>query len=249
LYERLQVKPMLLARYAANESEKSRRQMLAMCQTDPEILAEVLGLLVAQASDRLHRQDRAAASDEYSESDSITEILEDVQEALCLARRQGVLLPVRITRILAGEGCGQFSSEPMSTDFRSRPTVPLSVAIEFVGTYLEAATQEVVRLKSEIDESNRLCNAMEKELETLLHSLHGISSLDACESQGSDTSHLASAARLNIDAVYAKIRMEELDPSETLLDPQIRESFWRDLDHSEGSFDTFAHFFAKNVIN
>ena len=54
LYERLQMTPMLLERYANDGSEKSRRQMLAMCQTEPEILADVLGLFVDMASDKLN---------------------------------------------------------------------------------------------------------------------------------------------------------------------------------------------------
>ncbi len=51
LYERLQMGPMLLSRYAKDGTEKARRQMLAMCQSDPEILADVLGHLVAMASE------------------------------------------------------------------------------------------------------------------------------------------------------------------------------------------------------
>ena len=46
--------PMLLSRYAHDGSEKSRRQMLAMCQADPELLADVLGHFVSIASDRLY---------------------------------------------------------------------------------------------------------------------------------------------------------------------------------------------------
>lgn len=37
LYERLQMTPMLLERYAKDGSEKSRRQMLAMSQSEPEV--------------------------------------------------------------------------------------------------------------------------------------------------------------------------------------------------------------------
>jgi hypothetical protein len=44
--------PMLLERYAKDGSEKSRRQMLAMCKTDPEVLADVLGHLVSIASEK-----------------------------------------------------------------------------------------------------------------------------------------------------------------------------------------------------
>ena len=42
--------PVLLERYAKDGSEKARRQMLAMCQTDPDILADVLGHFVEIAS-------------------------------------------------------------------------------------------------------------------------------------------------------------------------------------------------------
>jgi hypothetical protein len=42
-----------MSRYAKEGSEKSRRQMLAMCQSDPEILADVLGNFVSIASQKL----------------------------------------------------------------------------------------------------------------------------------------------------------------------------------------------------
>jgi vacuolar protein sorting-associated protein 11 len=54
LYERLQMTPMLLEQYAADGSEKSRRRMLAMCQTDPEVLADVLKYFVSIASEKLN---------------------------------------------------------------------------------------------------------------------------------------------------------------------------------------------------
>lgn len=53
LYERLQMTPMLLERYANEGSEKSRRQMIAMCKADPEILADVLGHLVSIATQKM----------------------------------------------------------------------------------------------------------------------------------------------------------------------------------------------------
>lgn len=37
LFERLQMTPMLLERYAKDGSEKARRQMLALSQSDPEV--------------------------------------------------------------------------------------------------------------------------------------------------------------------------------------------------------------------
>ena len=51
LYERLQMGPMLLARYAKDGTDKARRQMLAMCQSDPEVLADVLGHFVGMVAD------------------------------------------------------------------------------------------------------------------------------------------------------------------------------------------------------
>jgi hypothetical protein len=62
LYERLQMTPMLLERYAKDGSEKSRRQMLAMCQADPEVLADVLGNFVSIASEKLNQVSCARSS-------------------------------------------------------------------------------------------------------------------------------------------------------------------------------------------
>lgn len=53
LYERLQMAPMLLARYAEDGGERARRQMLAMCQNDPDILADVLEYFVNMASEKI----------------------------------------------------------------------------------------------------------------------------------------------------------------------------------------------------
>ena len=72
------------------------------------------------------------------------EILDDIQEVLSLAQRQGVLPPVRIARILAGEGTGQFSS---SSNNAPQRTVPLSVALDYVGEILDESRREISRLK------------------------------------------------------------------------------------------------------
>jgi hypothetical protein len=53
MYERLQMAPMLLERYAKDGGDRARRQMLAMCRSDPELLADVLGYFVGMASDKL----------------------------------------------------------------------------------------------------------------------------------------------------------------------------------------------------
>lgn len=64
-----------------------------------------------------------------------------------MARRQGVLPPVRIARILAGEGTGQFSSASGGTTSSSQRTVPLSVALDYVGDILDDSRKEITRLK------------------------------------------------------------------------------------------------------
>lgn len=56
LYERLQMTPFLLERYAKDGSNKSRRQMLAMSQSNPDILADVLGLFVGMATQKLRQE-------------------------------------------------------------------------------------------------------------------------------------------------------------------------------------------------
>lgn len=109
-----------------------------------------------------------------SDYDEASEILEDIQEALSLARLQGVLPPVRIARILAGEGTGQFSSPGAAKGVPQQRTVPLSVALDYVGAILDDSRKEIGRLKSEVEEYNQLCNSMEKEVESLLRASHGL---------------------------------------------------------------------------
>ena len=85
-------------------------------------------------------------SDDGSDDEG-SEVLYDIQEALSLAQRQGVLPPVRIARILAGEGTGQFSSASNNTSGTGRRTVPLSVALDYVGEILDDSRREISRLK------------------------------------------------------------------------------------------------------
>lgn len=49
LFERLQMAPMLLERYSSAGGERERRQMIAMCRTDPELLADVIAYFVEMA--------------------------------------------------------------------------------------------------------------------------------------------------------------------------------------------------------
>lgn len=256
LYERLQMTPMLLERYARDGSEKSRRQMLALCQSDPEVLADVLGHFVALASEKLAkkrartgmRSDKASSAaidDDDEDDDEVEEILEDIQEALALAKRQAVLPPVRIARILAGEGTGQFSSLGADDTIRKvdDSSIPLSVALDFVGTILEESRQEITRLKSEVEDYNELCNSMETEIDSLLRSSHALPPVPGGEAND------VMASRLNIDEVYWKVlRSDDVDFGAMVPGDRPIEAFWRDLSQSEDSFDTIARYFAKGVI-
>jgi vacuolar protein sorting-associated protein 11 len=239
LYERLQMGPMLLSRYAKDGSEKARRQMLAMCQSDPEILADVLGYFVSMVTERL--TDGETEADGEESDDEVDGILEDIQEALALARRQGVLPPVRIARILAGEGTGQFSSAIIGPNRPQIKTVPLSVALDYVGDILDESRKEISRLKTEVEEYNQLCNSMEAEIDSLLKASQ--------PSPGQKEASEEISPRINIEEMYAKVRMA-LDENEKQdhRSDLSREAFWREMDQTEDSFQTIARFFTKGVI-
>jgi hypothetical protein len=242
LYERLQMGPMLLSRYAKDGSEKARRMMLAMCQTDPEVSADVLGYFVNMVTERLADSEHDDVDDDGEESDDeVNDILEDIQETLALARSQGVLPPVRIARILAGEGTGQFSSAAIPSDRVQSRTVPLSVALDYVGDILDESRKEISRLKVEVEEYNQLCNSMEVQIDSLLN-------IPQTPNSPEDTSKQIKP-RIDIEDMYTKIRMavdegERPDNKAEL----SREAFWREMDQSEDNFQTIARFFTKNVI-
>jgi hypothetical protein len=226
LYERLQMVPMLLARYAQDGGDRARRQMLAMCRSDPQLLADVLGHFVSIASERVKDDDDSVGSEEQ-------EILEDIREALTMARSQGVLPPVRIARILAGEGTGQFSVQSAS----SEQTVPLSVALDYVGEILDESRGEITRLQAEVKEYTELCDNLEQEVEVLL--------------SGGEPGQKTD--KMNIDELYARLQsaLEEQGTSTTKVENKTmhsREAFWRDMNNSDDRFDTIARYFAKGLI-
>lgn len=246
LYERLQMGPMLLSRYAKDGSEKARRQMLAMCQSDPEISADVLGYFVNMVTERMVDAEQEGVDDGEESDDEVNDILEDIQETLALARRQGVLPPVRIARILAGEGTGQFSSSSSagSSDQSKIRTVPLSVALDYVGDILDESRKEISRLKVEVEEYNQLCNSMETEINSLLNTSQTTTSQQAKEEAGKHIS-----PRINIDEMYSKVRLQLHEGSRHDNKAELsREAFWREMDQSEDNFQTLARFFAQNVI-
>jgi vacuolar protein sorting-associated protein 11 len=187
--------------------------------------------------------------------------MEHIHECLALAKRQGVLPPVRIARILAGEHSGQFSTEPMqishlrsSNNNKHQQGVPLSVALDYVGTILDESRSEISRLKGEVEEYNNLCNAMDNEINNLLR-VSGDLPQDPNETVSGEGSlsdpmkYLAN--RLNIDDLYYQIRAtDDVDKfADRVILSDAREAFWREMNQSEDSFETISRFFAKGVVN
>ena len=75
-------------------------------------------------------------------------LLHDIHEALVMARDHGDLPPVRILRILAGEGHGMFNSDKHGANQSlSRCGVPLSAAMDYVGAILDDSSRKIHRLK------------------------------------------------------------------------------------------------------
>lgn len=151
-----------------------------------------------------------------------------------------MLPPVRVARILAGEGTGQFSAEATDRKNTKRRTVPLSVALDYVGSILEDSRKEASRLSAEVEEYNELCNSMETEIDSLLRASNLLPSHDGRTAQPS--------GRLNIDEFYAKVKFDDGDLGDNMLEQPL-EAFWRDMNQSEDTFDTIARFFAKGVIH
>lgn len=236
--------PMLLERYAKDGSEKSRRQMLAMCNSDPEILADVLSKLVGIASEKAYTLAGKAELEGPVPSvaqDELEEIMDDIQEALSMARRQGVLPPVRIARILAGEPPGQFSTKEVDRN-QTRGSIPLSVALDYVSSILEESSREVGRLNTEIAEYDGMCIAMEREIAELNRLVNPQLTV-----AGDGENYISPL--FDIDAAYAKLLTEDptTGPSASS-ENRHTEAFWRELNQSEDKFGVIARYFAKGII-
>jgi hypothetical protein len=243
LYEKLQMIPLLVEKYANEGTYKARRQMLALCRSDPEILGDVLGYFVKMATDRLG-QEGTKEDDESVDSESeLGELLQDVKEALQMARSQRVLPPVRIARILSGDGVGQFRDECGPDESGSSEGVPLSVALDYIGNVLDEQGKEIDRLQSDVEEYNQMCNAMEAEISELLSVSGNHRSITK------KSSHLPD---LNIDEMYSKLLESSFDTKLNTGEKKSEsssEEFWRAMGQAEDSFGTIARFFAKDIID
>lgn len=236
MYEKLQMTQILLEKYAEDGSYVARRKMLAMCRSDPELLANVLGYLIDKANSEI-----VFANDDVSISSDCTngELLDDIREGLSMARSQNVLPPVRVARILAGDGIGQFPEQNKGTTISDieEKGVPLSVALEYIGDILDDSSKIVDRLKNDVEEYDRLCNSMANEISELLSN---DSSARSFKQIGSD-----------IDEMYTKLlgAQQSLEHESEKKSELFAESFWREMNHSSDRFETLARFFAKDILD
>lgn len=245
LYEKLQMISLLVEKYAMQRTYKARRKMLALCRSDPDILGEVLGYFVGMVNEKLSQKDDDVSVDSESE---IGELLQDVKEALQIARVQKAIPPVRIARILAGEGAGQFQNECYE-DERDQHLdgVPLSVTMDYVGGILDEKGKEVERLQNDVDEYSRMCNAMETEINKLLEVSR------KRQATSSDKKVISDKVEINIDidAMCRKLVNSafETKSSNERASELNTEEFWRAMDQADDRFHTISQFFAKDIID
>ena len=252
LYERLPTlsPQLILEHYAQDGSYRARRNMLAMCRSDPELLPEVLGYFVNMSSSVLLKPnangDAVSIMDDYSDASEYTteagEIHDDIREALNMARAQGVIPPVRIAKILAGEGVGEFSSSIEGTASAEVGGVPLSVGLDYIGSMLDESSKEISRLKNDVAEYNQMCISMQAEIDALTR-VRGRE-----EEEPKSASSSIRVQGLSISELYDKMLNA---PTTTSDDGEVRnesEEFWREMEQSEDRFETVARFFGKDII-
>ena len=238
LYEKLNMVPMLLEQYAASGTERARRQMLAMCERDPELCPEVLAHFVKMYGERADKELLAEDASVNSDSD-VGGLLTDIHEALMLIRDHGELPPVRILRILSGETHGQFSADTNSQS-ANQGSVPLSAAIDYVGSVLDDSSNKIDRLQNKVEEYSRLCNDMELEINTLL-------------SPGTSKKKNV-GPNVDIDDIYSRLLSLSEGPQPAHVMDSVerqemkKEEFWREMEHSEDPFETICFFISKGYL-
>lgn len=299
LYERLGMSEMLLEEYARDGGEGARRKMLALGRKDPELLVEVISRLVGMAAEGRPGQVRdsfvlriapswALASstlrrthppfplhiskDAYQDESSVDSetdggpLLRDVGESLLIARERGDIHPVRVLRTLAGESHGRFGSDAGG----SGPSVPLSVALDYVGSVLDDSAGAIDRLKvrprccrleatrcqamtslsnpflqSNVEEYSKLCGEMEREIASLLSTSAGGTDSDRAKDRSGGLSDV------EIDGMYSHLqRLEEEGDrlAKSSYGPRMsertEEDFWRELSESD-PFETVCFYLAS----
>ena len=242
LYERMQIVPLLLEQYAKNGNEKSRRQMLAMCRSDPELLADVLGKFVTMSNKDVHFRGKDKGSINAVSESEMEQIFKDIKEGLTVAQAQGVLPPARVVRILAGEGSGEFSNVNSCSQQRDDVcSVPLPIALDYIGSTLDESKKTILQLKNSVEEYNNMCNAMEAEINDLLDSSGSRNQLNKDKNNEMKT--------INIEVMYKKASLEVSESYVERVSGASSEEFWREISQSEDRYDTVARFFAKHMIS
>jgi len=256
LYERLNMVPMLLEEYARRGTERARRQMLAMCDLhDPDLFAEVLAHFVKMAGERWNKGMLKEEASVNSESE-VGGLLHDIHEALVMARDHGDLPPVRVLRILAGEGHGMFHSDKHHGSNQSgggRCGVPLSAAMDYVSAILDDSSRKMHRLKNNVYEYSRLCNDMELEINALLS--------PGSPGKQSEVGKKSALPNVDIDEMYSSLCQLEED-SHTISGQSTqagraaeferieatKEDFWREMEHSDDPFETICFYISKGYL-
>jgi hypothetical protein len=194
-------------------------------------------------------------------------LFHDIHEALALARDHGNSVPpVRVLRILAGEGYGQFSSVNSSQESsNNHGSIPLSVAMDYVGATLDESSTKIQRLqvtislllaltplllfthslqpfhkcKNNVEEYSRLCCDMEMEIDALLSS-----GMSKKEGEGGPRSLLPN---VDIDEMYSTL-MEFADTKPQVTSNDLKEAFWREMEHSDDPFQTVCFFLSRGHL-
>lgn len=214
--------------------------MLAMCDLhDPDLFAKVLAHFVSMLGERRNEGD--------SDSD-ICALLQDIREALAMARDRGDLPPVRILRILAGEGHGMFSSDKHGSN--DQCGVPLSAAMDYVSAILTDSSRNIHRLKKNVEEYSRMCTDMELEINALL-------------SPGSPDKNMEfdkknALSNIDIDEMYSNLcQLEEEGMTKSTIASRseeverlemTRESFWREMENASNPVETICFYISKGYL-
>ena len=249
LYERLNMIPMLLEEYAKSGTDRARRQMLAMCDIhDPDLFAEVLAHFVSMVG-KQRNKDNLTEADADSESVGGTLLHDDIHEALAMARDRGDLPPVRILRILAGEGPGMFSCDKRGSD--NQCGVPLSAAMDYVGAILDDSSRKVNRLKNNVEEYSRMCTDMELEINSFLS--------PGSHDKNEEVSKNRALPNVDIDEMYLNFCQLEEDgmreqstsanqSEEFDRQDMMKENFWREMEISGDPFETICFYISKGYL-
>ena len=118
--------------------------------------------------------------------------------------------------------------------------MPLSAAIDYVGSVLDDSSNKIDRLQNKVEEYSRLCNDMELEINTLL-------------SPGTSKKKNV-GPNVDIDDIYSRLLSLSEGPQPAHVMDSVerqemkKEEFWREMEHSEDPFETICFFISKGYL-